>query len=289
MNNIYKDISSKIDSSLVGMFVDLKRLISKPDIPFVLVGAGARDIFFGLIFGIKSPTATLDADVAIRVPSWDAFRELADKMENSGLLKRDKKYHYRFKHMDGQSLDLLPFGQIERPKGNIRWPSDQNDMSTVGFEEAQQNSIIVRICRDCEINVATPPALMITKIIAWDGGFPTRPKDAKDIDFMLREYSKAGNEQRIYNEDRDISQLPDFDFSRVSPRLLGRDIAKIASDETIAEILKILRKETDQDAHYSLIRDMMKRDRDFDEEFAEKLMLLNQLKLGIEDGKHRST
>jgi predicted nucleotidyltransferase len=269
--------------------VDLKMLAGRLDIPFVLVGAGARDIFFGLLFDIKSPEATLDADVAIRLPRWESFAELVNSMVGAGLFKKDDKYQYRFHHVNGETLDLLPFGKIENPTGNIRWPSDQNDMSTVGFEEAQNHSVKVRIAPDCEINVTTPPALMITKLIAWDGAYPTRTKDAKDIDFMLREYSKAGNEQRIYNEDRDISELPDFDFSMLSPRLMGRDIAKIAADETLVEVQKLLEKETEKKSYFRLIRDMMERKKDFDEEFAEKLMLLNQLKLGIQDGKHRST
>ena len=281
--NTYKDISNKIEASIAESLTDLYRFAREQELPFLIVGAEARDIFFELLFNVRASRATIDTDVGIRVPTWEAFEKLETRMISSGVFKKDKKKPHRFSHRNGGSLDVIPFGELENPKGNIRWRENQSDMSTLGFDEALENAIQVKIAPDLVIPVSTPPSLVIMKLIAWDESYPHRNTDAKDVDFMLNQYINTGIEQRLYDGDRDITTFDDFDFGIVGPRMMGRDIAKIAREQTLQSVIKLLEKETDANSYCRLVRDMMQGQKEFDEEFAEKQALLKQLKLGVLD------
>lgn len=289
MTNISVDISNEIDGGLKELLRELATFTTLSNTPLLVVGAAARDIVFEMTYGISAGRATMDLDCAVLVPSWSAFEGLATDLIDSNRFIRNRSKPHRFIHSRFGAVDVIPFGPLEAPKGNIRWPSNSSDMTTLGFEEAYDTGVLATIEEGLQVRVASPPALVVTKLFAYEDAFPHRTKDAEDIDFMLRSYEQAGNRERIYGDDRDLTEKTDFDMSMVSPRLLGRDIAAMAQAKTREAILALLDKETDPRGYGRLVRDMMKRKRDFDEEFSEKLRLLEQLKQGILDGKHRTT
>jgi len=288
--SIYKDISGKIETPIVETLGIIDDLASRLDMRFFIVGAGARDVFFSAIFNIKTARATQDVDLGIHVSSWDGVRELADLLEKEGNFTPTDESNSRFKSSQSIFVDIVPFGNIEQPQGKITWPwGDRVSMSTIGFHEAFQNSIVVRLRPRPPLDVAicTPPGIVMLKLVAWEEKYPQRANDAKDILFIMKKYLDAGNESRLYEEARSVLELVEFDHNKAGPRLLGRDIAKIGSTDTIRALESILEKETSVSS-VRLITDMIRGSMDFDTEFAEKLNLLQQLKLGIADGKHRS-
>jgi len=62
---------------------------------------------------------------------------------------------------------------------------------------------------------------------------------------------------RLYGSDKDVAEIDDFDFSMTGPRLLGRDIAVIASEDTLSSIINILEKEARDDSLLRLSQDMV--------------------------------
>lgn len=63
----------------------------------------------------------------------------------------------RLVHESGLLIDLVPFGDLEEVSGQISWPPDFSIvMSTVGFREAYDHSIEVRITDDLIVRVASP-------------------------------------------------------------------------------------------------------------------------------------
>ncbi|MEX2090386.1 MAG: hypothetical protein WEB62_11485 [Bacteroidota bacterium] len=282
MKRDYRDISGKIDPHLVAAIEDLWRFASAVGTELVVIGATARDIMFEHIYNVRAPRATVDIDIAIRLANWEGFESLKKEMLLSDIFTKDKKSQHRFYHMNGQSFDIIPFGDIEKPRGNIRW-ANQNDMSTLGFVEAVNGAISCRISPNLVILVSSLPSLVIMKLIAWDEAQPHRQRDAKDIGSILREYINTGIEQRLSDEDQDLRMAPDFDFGIVGPRLMGRDIAKIITPESLQLVMKILEHETKENGYCSLVRDMMESGRNFDEEFEERKSQLKQLMLGILD------
>jgi len=122
--------------------------------------------------------------------------------------------------------------------------------------------------------------MLMLKLIAWNEKYPERPKDAQDIEFILKQYIDAGNDSRLHGEDSDLLE-EGFDYENASARILGRDIAKIATDETLSMLLEILDREASSKSDFRLITDMLKNSGLFKDRFEPARNLLLQLKLGI--------
>ena len=119
-------------------------------VPWMLVGALARDVHLVEMAGVPSGRATIDVDVAVAVESWSAFNELKNLLINSGNFAADRNAHRVLGIADelvGRQLDIMPFGRgIEGPRAVIRWPSDITMvMSVAGFAEVLASSIEHRV------------------------------------------------------------------------------------------------------------------------------------------------
>jgi predicted nucleotidyltransferase len=72
----------------------------------------------------------------------------------------------------------------------------------------------------------------MTKLIAWLDRGQSNPKDAVDFRYLLENYAAAGNVDRLYGEELPLLAGCDYAFERAGPRLLGLDIASVASAES---------------------------------------------------------
>ncbi len=84
----------------------------------------------------------------------------------------------------------------------------------MGFEEAYEYSILVRICSDpiLDIKLPTLPGLVLMKLISWEEKYPERKLDADDILFIMNNYNRADVENRLY-EDEIIDLLKESEFN----------------------------------------------------------------------------
>jgi len=89
------------------------------------------------------------------------------------------------------------------------------------------------------------------------------------------------NIERVSEEHQDLLLEDDFDYDICSARLLGRDIATIASSITKQVIDELLTAETTEQAQYKLVEAMQTRVND--SEFDQNLSLLAALKEGLND------
>jgi predicted nucleotidyltransferase len=105
--------------------------------------------------------------------------------------------------------------------------------------------------------------------------------------YILEQYLDAGNNERLFEEHRDLLDVESFDYVRAGARLLGRDLAGIGQLETIRRIREILAKETAEEGQYRLIRSMIQdwgvSDKETENRFDELLTLLRELLKGIGD------
>ena len=208
------------------------------------------------------------------------------RLTETGTFAKTDKQMQRLKARGGVLVDVIPFGNIEHPAGIISWPPHHDIiMKTIGFEEGLKHSTRVTIAHDPEtiINVCTPASLAVMKLIAWHDRNTMNAKDASDILFLLSQYINAGNENRLYATDRDLHEEEEFDFERASARLLGRDVRKISSAETLRAILNILESETSENSQFRLLSDMSGKELTGEPTSEKNLMLLKQFKKGIKE------
>lgn len=204
MNNISLNIAGKIDPQTVAIFEIVSRATSELQIPFVVVGATARDIVMHYGHGAPIERATSDVDFAIEVPSWEAFNALKDLLSESGF--RSTSAQQRLIDDSGNKIDIVPFGKVESKKATVTWPPDDAiTMNVLGFKEACDSAEWVRVNENPQVDipVVTPTGLMLLKLIAWtDRGPAKRVRDALDIAYLLSTYERIKVvEDRLYDED----------------------------------------------------------------------------------------
>jgi predicted nucleotidyltransferase len=149
----------------------------------------------------------------------------------------------------------------------------------LGFKEAYEYSITVRLSSDPELDIKLPtlPGLALMKVISWKEKYPERKRDAEDLLLIMQKYEYAGNFDRLYAEEQDLLQEEIFDTRLAGIRLLGRDMARIADPDTLRTVKTILDSETGERPRYRLVADMIM----FDANFEHILLQVEKLRQGI--------
>ncbi len=192
----------------------------------------------------------------------------------------------RLVHETGLLIDLVPFGGLEEVRGEISWPPDFSIvMSTIGFREAFNTSIELRIADDLTVKVASLAGLALMKIIAWtDRRFD---RDADDLCLILRHYLDAGNQDRIYTEEGDCFDLlnEEFDYYEASARILGRDIGRLLSETSRQIVERGLSQDTDQPGTDALAIAMSRNKGGHYGDYDAAIAMLTALRIGISDSE----
>jgi predicted nucleotidyltransferase len=208
----------------------------------LIVGAVARDLILHYAHGLPITRATADLDIAVAIGSWDAFRQLEKQLVADGAHRHDTIVHRFF--IDDWKIDILPFGKVE-DDGVIVWPDTQAEMNVAGFDEASTHALDVKLPGDVTAFVASPPALLLLKLVAWKDRHLIQPRhDALDIRTLIDSYDAEWNQDRLYEEADDLLQRFGYDNALAAAALLGRDAAEIARPATRDRIREIVEPET---------------------------------------------
>ena len=282
MKNISFDLSGKIEKPVVDALYTLQKVAGSLGIPLFVVGASARDFILRHHYGIEPRRKTGDIDLGVEVASWEQFKTLFESLISTGQFSpTPEKQRLRCGTI---LIDILPFGAISDKDKKISWPPEHEIiMSMVGFEEAYEHSITVRVSSDpdLDIKLASLPGLAIMKLISWKEKYPDRKRDAEDLLLIMNKYEEAGNSERLYGEDLPLLQEEGFDTRLAGTRLLGRDMAIISDPKTFLVVKEILDAETEEMGQYKLATDMMREAGMSDTRFDEMLAQLMKLRQGF--------
>ncbi|VAW78978.1 hypothetical protein MNBD_GAMMA12-3248 [hydrothermal vent metagenome] len=243
MTSTLLNIAGKIDSQTVKLFESVCLVTSELALPYVVVGATARDLILHHGHGANIQRATSDIDFAIEVSDWESFALLTNSLCRKGF--KPSKVPQRLLSPDNIPVDIVPFGRIEDPEASIAWPPDGDVvMSVLGFQEACDHAERVRIHNApvIDIRVATPPGMILLKLIAWiDRAVDMRIKDAKDIAYLLSTYEKISAVVDAGYDDSNIVHMEsyDWDVTQTCSFILGQHAKSIAGKATRKEIVKL--------------------------------------------------
>lgn len=290
MNNISIDISGRIEVGRVSVLRGIEEVAEELDIHFFVVGAFARDVIFEHIHRIPAPRVTEDIDIGVEVASWEEFQHLIGTLIERGLLTTTKSPHRFIAGSFAVVVDIVPYGRISGETKRISWPPDyEMIMSMLGFEEAYQSALRVRLSSEPPLEILVPsvPALALLKIISWADAYPRRERDAHDLLFILENFDATDVEAKLYESHVPLLTEEEFDIRLASVRLLGRDIAHLGSQETVKTIEEILIRETDENQGFRMLSNMVKGASFQGNKFEAALQLLNKLLQGIQEEKPR--
>jgi predicted nucleotidyltransferase len=229
MTNTSLDIAGKVDRRTVDTLQLVERTASALGIPYVVIGATARDLVLHHYYGARIQRATQDIDFAIQVADWSAFSALTEALEKEGY--EATKMAHRFKSPTGGVVDIVPFGAVEDEQATIAWPpADDIKMTVLGLEEALATSVRVSLTEGTEpgIPVATPTGLTILKLIAWTERSPDlRIKDAQDIVYIIESHEHIPAVQDECYGDQDLMGSYEWDINLSAAEILGRNVRDV--------------------------------------------------------------
>jgi predicted nucleotidyltransferase len=257
MTDISYNLSGRIDPVLVDILRLVHQEASSRDMIYFVIGATARDILLHHCHAIRSFRQTRDLDIGIEIAGWTEFQQLSEALIATGRFTADRE-PYRL--MYGRfPVDIVPYGGVSPDNRTISWPPDhQVVISIMGFQEAYDYGITVRLSNDplLDIKIPTIPGMIMMKLISWNDRYPLRSKDAEDILFLMDNYAEAGNLDRLYEDEVELLQAEGFDQTLAGISLLGCDLASVTTAETGGLIKSILAVETDDNGRLRLAQDM---------------------------------
>jgi predicted nucleotidyltransferase len=283
MTSISFNLSGKLNPYLLDLLRVVNDEAQSLGTLFFIVGATARDIVLEHCHAIKPFRGTRDLDIGVEVAGWVEFQRLTKALIDTKKFEQTSDL-YRLRS-EMFHLDIVPFGGISADHRTISWPPDQQViMNIMGFQEAYDSALTVRLCDESplEVKVPTIPGMALMKQISWRDRYPERPKDAEDLVFLMEHYDEAGNIDRLYEKEAALLQEEKFDQTLAGIRLLGRDMAAMAGPATAEEIIAILEMETGGQNRYRLVPDMIREARLFDK-FDEMFAKVEKLKQGFSE------
>lgn len=201
----------------------------------MLVGAWCRDLFHAALGHDFEPRATRDVDLALALSGWETYELLAR------VFPRDGDTGVGFK-IAGVVADLLPFGELEDPRGSIVPPTRGEAISDWAFAEIFSGSSPLVLSPSLTIRCPTVPGYAAAKLAAWlDRSKWGEAKDANDLALIEYWYVESKHvEGRLYDtpEGQQILVAEEVDLPRAAARLLGRDVSAIVGPERITELIE---------------------------------------------------
>jgi predicted nucleotidyltransferase len=189
------DVSTAADLQVTAAVLgDVIREADAAGVRILVVGAAARDILVGHVGGVPLGRATMDIDIAVAVRSWADVERLMNGVAASTSVA------HRFLVREIQ-VDVIPFGDIENADRTVALPDD-HELNVLGFREASDASVTVRLPGDVIVPVASLPAQSLLKLFAWrDRRYDDR-RDAIDLRSILDAYHEGRYLDALYDDQR---------------------------------------------------------------------------------------
>ena len=273
-----KNSYPQIDTETKKFLTDFKSIIDSLEVPMLLIGAQARMLIFDSQYKVQG-RATKDWDVAVKLDNWERYNLLISIMTTgqNPLFKKTRVIH-KFIHIETElEVDVIPFGDIGKPKEEINWP-DGNQMNILGLEEAFVNTEIITI-EKLEIRVADIDAFIVLKLLAWNDR--RENKDLKDIIIVLLKSPNEEDEQRVYDEFIDEIIEGRFQVDEAAIIFIGRNIQNKFKSETINKIKQIVEIILGQDTYISQCMPKILDVEEWDETFDKIVRRFESLQYGL--------
>lgn len=267
---------------MLGVLEVVASVAAKLERQWFVAGAMARDIVLTGVFGLEVGRATRDVDLAVAVATWEQFTELKQQLLNTGQFRETKGVTHRLSYTPtaenrSYPLDVIPFGGVQSEEKLIAWPPELIEiMSVAGYEEALTAAIDVEVRPGLVVRVASLPGLAVLKLLAWKDRGDQDSRDAIDLVTLLRRYSDAGNEDRLYGPELNVLAAVDYRMELAGPRLLGRDVRGILTQSTATKLKEILDGSNDR-----LVGHMARSFQGADDSITEVENLLDQFRAGL--------
>jgi len=116
------NLTRQLDAETVNTLSDVNNVATQLNIPYIIVGATARDLILHHGYGAAVQRATCDIDIAVQVDSWVSFEMV--KQELCVRNFTETPMQHRLTNSTGKPIDIVPFG-AQVKKLNNRMASER--------------------------------------------------------------------------------------------------------------------------------------------------------------------
>ncbi|MEO8885540.1 MAG: nucleotidyl transferase AbiEii/AbiGii toxin family protein [Mucilaginibacter sp.] len=207
------------EGELKEVFDSLEEAFLARQIDFYLIGALARNVWYER--GNKNFRTTRDLDFAVLISNKEDYELVRTYLIEHKGFNGTKGNAFIMRSPAGVEIDMLPFGALEiDEEGN-------------GFLEVYHTGTEeVRLKTGHRFKIATLPAIVLLKLIAYDDRPEIRLKDAGDIINIMTHYFEL-EAAMIYEGHADLFAAEDGDLGVVAATVIGREIKNIAADNAV--------------------------------------------------------
>ncbi|MEX2347731.1 MAG: hypothetical protein WD511_00810 [Balneolaceae bacterium] len=216
----------------------MEKVFIKCDVDFYLLGAIARDAWYAKE-QIESPS-TRDVDFAVYVSAEEKYEEVLEELITNHGFSEIKDVPFRLQTPFTFTIDIIPFGEISIDEAVLPDDSWDRPIFVNGFEEIFRKATIQVKDDDLEFKVATLPAILLLKLIAYDDRPEKRTQDPQDIAQIIENYFEVEKEM-IWEEHHDLFD-EESELDEIGARVIGREVSEIlVENKTLKDrVLNIL-------------------------------------------------
>jgi len=243
------DFNKLRQDNLKELFRILEEVLHSFGADYYVIGAVARDSWFTKE-DVSSRT-TKDVDIAVFLSDQSQYQKIKDTLVSKYGFVESKTNAYALHTPFSYPIDLMPFGALEIDDSVKVEGQGLTVINVNGFQEVFRHGIIpVKADEDFEFQVATLPALVLLKLIAYDDRPEHRVRDIQDVAQILTSYFDIESDL-IYDQHSDLFSREDLDLVDYSAITIGREIGLIVTEnKSLKErILNILHLSDQKNRH----------------------------------------
>jgi len=218
------------EGGLSDVFTALEEAFNATGTDFYVIGAMARDVWYEK--GQKSSRGTKDVDFAVLVSSHEEYEAVRNYLKEKYQYEDTRENAFVMISPSGTQVDLLPFGEIAIDDSITIKGEGMTSIDIDGFNEVyQEGTEEVELSTGHKFEVATLPAIVLLKLIAFDDRPERRTKDARDIANIIEHFFDL-QEYLIYNNysDEFLNEDDPRTLEEISATVIGREIKGMLSN-----------------------------------------------------------
>lgn len=245
------------EGELKEIFDALEEAFRATDIDYYLIGAQARDIWYAK--GGKIFRQTKDIDIAVLVESLADYQSVREYLKSHNSFAETKGNSFVMLTPDGIQVDILPFGEIEIDDGVEIVGEGLTSIKVNGFKEVYQSGTEELETQTGHFfKVASLPAIVLLKLIAFDDHPEKRMKDALDIASIIDHFFDL-QADRIYEKHNDLFGDDTVTLEEISASVIGREIKHIVGENVtlLDRLTSILNVHIEMNEKSSFLRNMI--------------------------------
>jgi len=249
------------EPGLKEIFDALEEAFLTVGIDYYLIGAQARDVWFSQAG--MTPRQTNDVDFAVLVGSVTDYNAAREYLSKHKQFSETTTNSFVMLTENGAQVDILPFGGIEIDETVTVQGEGLSSIRVNGFMEVYESGTEqMETTTGHQFYVASLPAIVLLKLIAYDDRPENRDKDASDIAGIL-DYFFDMQSDMIFEHHNDLF-TEKVGLSDISAMVIGREIKKIIqfNAELISRINTILQGHVEKRENSAFIRMMLVNEND---------------------------